>query len=166
MNATHKTPAQKARQALKKAGYTTKDVSVTNSNGNVNVVCKSIKACADIEKIEAIAKNQESIGRCEITGEVLCGGNTFVFVEMKYKFVKEIVSIYSNEIDSAITSADKDPGLMVTVYGVTFWKDSTRWNAYCIEDGIENASSYGYTAEHLKKVIAVADAAKIMGCAA
>lgn len=72
--------AKAIRKELKeKLGYTSRQVSVRCSNGNairVEIKDKTIERKA----IEDIAYPYEAVDRCEVTGEILAGGNTYVFV--------------------------------------------------------------------------------------
>ena len=70
------TTAQTIKKELKENGI--KEVSVRDNHGHVNIEIKSNKI--DIEKVEEIAGKYESYQRDEATQEILCGGNTFVFV--------------------------------------------------------------------------------------
>lgn len=70
--------AKKIRSELKENGYNRNMVSVRKSNEsaiNVEVLDQSI----DKEVVSKIAKKYESIDRDQF-GEVLSGGNTFIFV--------------------------------------------------------------------------------------
>ena len=72
------------RKALKAAGIPTRAVSVraeTYSMGSSIHV--RIKADGiDFATVEKIAKSQERVRHDEMTGEILCGGNRFVDVEV------------------------------------------------------------------------------------
>lgn len=70
------TPAARIRNNLKAAGIPAKAVSVrTRSTGSVDVVVNSLDV--DYRKVKEIAQSEESIRRCEYTGEILSGGNTY-----------------------------------------------------------------------------------------
>lgn len=75
---TTKETAAAIRTALKTAGYRRDVVSVRVSGGSVEVTVKS--ATIKFSRVEEIAGKFEKIDRCYATGEILCGGNTFVFV--------------------------------------------------------------------------------------
>lgn len=75
------TPAARIRNNLKAAGIPAKAVSVrTRSTGSVDVVVNSLDV--DYRKVKEIAQSEESIRRCEYTGEILSGGNTYVFIQL------------------------------------------------------------------------------------
>jgi hypothetical protein len=78
MTTTDKTKA--IRQALKAAGVAARAVSVRARRGEgISVLINS----AEVKKalVESIARPFESISRDHYSGEILCGGNTFVSVE-------------------------------------------------------------------------------------
>lgn len=72
--------AKNIRAALKsELGLSAKQVSVTTSTtGSVRVVIKD--RWVSKKKVAPIAERFESVSRCSATGEILQGGNTFVFV--------------------------------------------------------------------------------------
>jgi len=75
-----KEQAKLIRAELKKElGLTSKDVSVKSDLYAVWVRIKNedIK----IDDVKNIAKKYESIDKCERTGEILQGGNSYVFVQ-------------------------------------------------------------------------------------
>ena len=47
--------------------------------GCINVTIKDMDVC--IDQVEAIANKQQYYTRCEVTQEILSGGNMFVFVD-------------------------------------------------------------------------------------
>ena len=96
---TESDEAKIIRTALKKKlGLSNRDVSVKSSSYTaVNVGVKSMKALGKMKEIEAIGKSQEHIDRDERSGEILMGGNTFIFVEIDYDFRKKLVDIVQKE---------------------------------------------------------------------
>lgn len=82
MNMTNSERAKKIRKEIKeKLGYTSRQVSVTNP-GAIFVTIKAEIAIKDIKIIEEIASKYELIFRCKHTGEILEGGNSFIFVRI------------------------------------------------------------------------------------
>lgn len=75
--------AKKIRTALKTAGYGTKRVGVRNSNyaggSSVRVTIKDPQA--NFDEVKQIAKDFQRVSYCEYSGEILSGGNFFVFTE-------------------------------------------------------------------------------------
>lgn len=78
MTTTNTTPAQALRAALKAAGFNTRHVTVRQSHSTLYVAIRD--AWASLTKVKAIADKFRVVHRCEATGEILCGGNTFVDV--------------------------------------------------------------------------------------
>jgi len=62
------------RGAVPELGH--RDLSV-RYDGSYRV---DVKKVVPLSKVEAVANKQESYSRCEASGEILSGGNTFVFV--------------------------------------------------------------------------------------
>lgn len=69
--------AANLRADLKKAGFSQRQVSVSNKGGSIRV--KIYDPAVPSSKVEAIAKAYEDISR-DGFGEILCGGNTYVSV--------------------------------------------------------------------------------------
>lgn len=79
MTTTNDTPAQRLRVALKSAGFNARHVSVRYPHSTLYVTIRD--ASVSLTKVSAIAGTFESVSRDHKTGEILCGGNTFVRVE-------------------------------------------------------------------------------------
>ena len=69
-------------QALKEHGYNNRKVGVRYDGYAIWLTIKDL--AIDIKEIEQLAKGYESYERDEFTGEILSGGNTFVFVNYAY----------------------------------------------------------------------------------
>lgn len=54
----------------------------------------------DFDAIEKIAKRQESIDRCHASGEILCGGNTFVSVDWSKRATEVILATRADDIEA------------------------------------------------------------------
>jgi len=78
MATTNTTPAQTLRAALKAAGFNARRVTVRQSHSSLYVSIRD--AGASLSEVEAIANKFSVVRRCEATGEILSGGNTFVNV--------------------------------------------------------------------------------------
>ena len=70
------------RQALKEHRYNNRKVGVRYDGYAIWLTIKDL--AIDIKEIEQLAKGYESYERDEFTGEILSGGNTFVFVNYAY----------------------------------------------------------------------------------
>ena len=96
--------AEIIRNALKKElGLTSKDVSVKTKSGGystaVDVTIKTLKALYVKTKIEEIGDNLKSVDYDERTGEILAGGNTFIFTKVDYKLDEEISKLIQDEFE-------------------------------------------------------------------
>lgn len=72
--------AKDIRAELKEMGFNSKKISVRKRDCNVVLVTLKDESI-DREKIEQLASRHEDVDYCEKTGEILAGGNTFVFVK-------------------------------------------------------------------------------------
>lgn len=61
-------------------GYTNRDVKVNCSNGSIYINVMNYEV--DCNYLEDLAKKHEQVDYDEITGEILSGGNTFIFVKI------------------------------------------------------------------------------------
>jgi len=89
----HVTPSQLIAKELKAIGITNKQVSVTMRGGSVQCWIKDFTIHPDT--VEAIAKKYENISYCHASGEILAGGNRFVFVS--YHHNAEMAATASDE---------------------------------------------------------------------
>jgi hypothetical protein len=81
-------PADNLRAALKKAGFTARQVSVRYPHSTLHVTIRD--AHVSLSRIEQIAGQFESVSRDHATGEILSGGNTFVQVAYADALVEPI----------------------------------------------------------------------------
>ena len=84
---TVKEKAANIRKELKKQlGVTSRQVSVRSRNSGydeaIDIKIRDLKV--NKAEVEAIANRYEYIRRCEYSGEILAGGNTYVFVRLDY----------------------------------------------------------------------------------
>lgn len=83
--------ANQIKKELKEAGIPTKKISV-RCDGSVHVTIKDLSI--SIEAVEKVVKKHEHYQRDEYNGEILQGGNTFVFVDYDWGLKAEW---YKNE---------------------------------------------------------------------
>lgn len=86
------------RKALKAKGWSSRKVSVRadyySMGSSINVSIKDPDV--PLDAVKKIAEGHESISRCEMSGEILSGGNRFVHVAYDYSTAeKEIKARYS-----------------------------------------------------------------------
>src|ERR1044071_1145202 len=79
MTTTNDTPAQRLRVALKSAGLNARQVTVRYPHSTLYVTIRDTSV--SLTRVTAIAEAFESVSRDHKTGEILCGGNTFVQVK-------------------------------------------------------------------------------------
>jgi len=73
------TTATKIKNAIKEAGYNNRQVTVANRN-YIAFVLTIRSEEVNPQDIKEIARRFESISRCDVTGEILSGGNTYIRV--------------------------------------------------------------------------------------
>ncbi len=113
--------AQRIRTALKKElKLSNRDVSVKARSGGmssaVNVNIKTVKALQVMTKIEEIGTKEEYYTRDEATGEILGGGNTFIFTEIDYKFRQKLADTINNEMKKLIKKTPLEDGKSVKLF--------------------------------------------------
>jgi hypothetical protein len=88
-----KSKAKAIREELKAIGYKPSQVSVRVGGGaydsSIDVILKDIKI--SIDWISQITKKYEKIDYCERSGEILCGGNTYVSVSWDYNTMQKAI---------------------------------------------------------------------------
>lgn len=81
--------AKEVKSFLKSKGIETSKIRVSNEISSIRV--KLLDPCLDFDQIESLLQEEfESYQRDEATGEILSGGNTFVFVDFDYDLEKEV----------------------------------------------------------------------------
>lgn len=108
-----KEKAKKLRKELKKEGWTSKDISVRSSSGNLSVKIKNTNI--NIEIVEKIAKKYESVSYCEQTQEILSGGNDFVSISYDWESMKTAREKYIN-FAKAIIKQDENIKYLDKIY--------------------------------------------------
>jgi len=96
--------SKKIRQALKAKGITNKQVSVKSKSysmgSSIHVTIKDLSISRKM--VEEIANKKESVRRCEVTHEILSGGNQFVFVDYDLELTKKQTYIGKWAIDKVV----------------------------------------------------------------
>src|SRR5262249_28711190 len=99
MSNSYLSPADKLRVALKSAGFSARQVTVRQRHSTLDVTIRD--ATVSQTQVKAIAGAFESVRRCEVTGEVLLGGNVFVSVEYADALVGPIKASIFATLDAA-----------------------------------------------------------------
>lgn len=76
---------QQAKKIIKGLGFDTSKVSCTVRRGTYSLTVTVNDLSIPLEPIEAALSKFEKIDRCEYTGEILQGGNHFVFVQYDWQ---------------------------------------------------------------------------------
>ena len=101
--------AANVRTALKAEGYNAKRVSVRtryySMGSSIDVTIRD--ATANTATVNRIAEGAERIDRCEITGDILSGGNRFVHVTHTTEARAELAARWSHAVAHAMVSADE-----------------------------------------------------------
>ena len=95
-------PADNLRAALKQAGFNARKVSVRQHHSTLCVTLRD--ASASLSRVTEIAGQFEQVRRDHATGEILCGGNTFVRVE----YADALVDPIKAEILAVLDPAPND----------------------------------------------------------
>lgn len=79
------------REELKKLGYNNRLVSVREDQGGLNwsfeITVKDLNI--NLKPIQEIADKYKQIDKCEASGEILNGGNLYIFVEYDWKLERQ-----------------------------------------------------------------------------
>ena len=104
MTTTIANPANSLRAALKQAGFNARKVSVRQQHSTLYVTIRD--ASVSLTRVTEIAGAFESVHRDHATGEILCGGNTFVRVEYADALVDPIKAEILAVLDPAPNDED------------------------------------------------------------
>jgi len=127
MNTTEK--AGHIRKTLKQYGITSKQVSVRSKyfSGGSSIDLNIKDMLVDFQLVESIAQAQEKIDRCEVTQEILSGGNTYVHTQYDWKikdaFIEELKVTYAKEIETL----EKEGDVVIGNYSI---KKSDSYNKF------------------------------------
>ena len=130
-----KEEAKIIRDALKKElGLSSRDVSVKNKSSGystaVDVTIKSMKALSVMSKIEDIGNVQRSVDRDEHNGEILSGGNTYIFTSIDYKFKTSLAEMIQKEFEKQLGSGELNDDSPAIILYNTFSVNSSRGEKY------------------------------------
>lgn len=104
------TPAAQVRAALKKAGYSSKAVTVRQKGHMDTLVEVSIKdSCVDLSTVERIAKAYAHVDY-DPSGDVLAGGNVAVICGYTCDVLSEVASSYQAIATAALADYTSEYG--------------------------------------------------------
>lgn len=78
--------ARELKKELQAAGIPTKGISI-RCDSSINVKIKDLTV--DVDKVKEVLAPYESVRRCDYTGEILQGGNTFLFVSYDWEVIRD-----------------------------------------------------------------------------
>lgn len=94
-----KQKAAEIRNQLKTLGYTSRDVSVRSDHSSLDITIR--RSGLNVKAIRDIAESFENIRRCEASGEILSGGNTYVFI----RFSDDVHNVVAAQVRAAADAA-------------------------------------------------------------
>jgi hypothetical protein len=145
--------AAEIRAELKRAhGWTSRQVSVRaeyfSLGSSIDVVVKD--PTIPLPTVKAIAERAESIRHCEVTGEILGGGNRYVSVTYSHAALDAIATRYADAVQRAVDAVEMGSNMLQPVdgtpflvgrpneYRITLWEDSYRCESNTVK-GIAEA---------------------------
>jgi hypothetical protein len=144
-------------------GLSNKDVSIRKSGySTVYITVLSVGAFAHLAAIKAIAANHENIHYCQSSGEILSGGNTFVFVRVDNLVKVAVAAPYMNQaiqLFDAVYSLKINQGESLENKDFSLMNDGGR----CIGFSGGNTCGNFYSGETLALAFAIANAPSIGG---
>lgn len=115
---TNKELSRKIRNELKASGYTSKDVSIRVKDcGYSTSVWATIKnPTISKSKITSMLKKYDEYERDHATGEILEGGNTYVFVDYEYGVFDEVIKPYLETAENLNNSPEECNKISENIY--------------------------------------------------
>lgn len=104
---TRKSAAQNIREALKaELNLNSRKVSVRDESGSLetSVHVRVKDATVNLAAVRAVAERFENVRRCEIVGDILGGGNTFVSVEYTPEALAAGGAQYVEAVEAALAN--------------------------------------------------------------
>jgi hypothetical protein len=100
--------AANLRKAYKALGWSSRKISVKSEyfsmGSSIDVTVKD--ASVDFAKVRTMAEGAEQIRRCEITHEILSGGNLYVGVALSRDVEQEIAADHLEACEAAVLELD------------------------------------------------------------
>ena len=108
---TNKERKAEAIAKLKELGLNTKDVGIrVPDTSALYFTIKTLKALKLRKQVRDIAYGAEKVSRCEASGDILEGGNTFVFVN----YSEDVIAIIATEIRASLANWKSTNELAIT----------------------------------------------------
>lgn len=153
------TPTQQMKQELKQKGFDTKQISIRKRDAGYswayNVEIKS--PYIDKDKVEKIVKKHQYYETDIKTGEILAGGNTYIFAKYDYNAFDDVAKKYKPKAKQYIEKVNN----IEESYGVplkegkhaNLFKDGNRYMIYYKDENGEQHRRYTYSEEGLSKYL-------------
>jgi hypothetical protein len=92
------------REALRNAGYNQRMVSVRSRRGGYesSITVEILSPNVNFRQVEEIANGFERVDRCQVSGEILAGGNVFVHVELSSAVIAQLAAPYVEAAQAAV----------------------------------------------------------------
>ena len=130
-----KQKAAEIRSQLKTLGYTSRDVSVRSDHNSLDITIR--RNGLKVKAIRDIANSAEKIDRCESSGEILSGGNTYVFIRFSDDVRDSMTQLVKKLADDAGLQTKGWARFTVGEYEYEISSDDRRVRAVlCGSDGI------------------------------
>ena len=126
-----KQAAATLRAQYKAAGWNARMVSVRTSYFSMGSSLRVTVRSADVDfaKAKAMAENVERISRCEITGEILSGGNRYVHVDMSEECQQAVAARHLDAVRTAVAElGSMSSQTHATVAGTDATVSAGRWD--------------------------------------
>lgn len=94
-----KQKAVEIRSQLKTLGYGARDVSVRSDHNSIDITIR--RNGLKVKAIRNIANSAEKIDRCAYSGEILSGGNTYVFIRFSDDVTDAMTKLVKKLADDA-----------------------------------------------------------------
>lgn len=150
--------AAQIRAALKAKGWSSRVVSVRAESFSMGSAIRVEVRSADvpIQVVEAIAKEHEDISRCEITGDILSGGNRYITVSYSSEAREALSARFIEPVERAVADLPADDtSRLVPVEGTDFLVGRDQYSGLGLWGGGRFLHSY-YDAKSLATGVAVA----------
>jgi len=124
------------RAELKRRGWTSRQVAVRSESFSMgSSITVTIKAAGiPLATVHEIAERAEHVRRCEVTGDILGGGNRYVTVHFDRVLLASVAARFRPALDALPVRADGDHSLAdFTVAGQTFHVARLDWQYCCFD---------------------------------
>lgn len=149
------TETKEIRKQLKETlGYNAKQVSVRQSRSQITFTIRD--AAVNKKAVIEFGNNFESISRDYATGEILCGGNTFVNVVYADTVRKELVDTVIEQVKKAVAKITDNYLIPVEGTNFTVGRDHMGISVWKNEDTCGSFVSNCYNEETAAFLIATA----------